>query len=178
MGRKTVFLDRDGTINVDRGFVHDRSGFEYIRGAREGLRILQEGGYQLVVVTNQSGIARGLYTEADFEALTAWMLEDLESAGVSIAGVYHCPHHPEVTGACACRKPAVGLFMQAAGDLDVDFGRSWAVGDKPRDLAVCEATPCRGILLSAGGDAGGEAEKYMSAGSLLEAARLIVKEQE
>ena len=151
--RPAVFLDRDGTINVDKGYLCRIEDFEYLQGAVEGLRHLKEWGYLLVVITNQSGIARGYYRKEDFCKLTEWMLTDLRAKGVSVDRVYYCPHHPEgivkeYAVACDCRKPGTGLFYRAAKELGIDFDRSIAIGDKERDLAICNETGVTGILLS------------------------------
>jgi D-glycero-D-manno-heptose 1,7-bisphosphate phosphatase len=119
-------------INEDEGYVSRVEDFEFIDGAVEALRTLEELGFVLVVVTNQSGIARGYYTEDDFQTLTRWMLAALAARGVMIAGVYHCPHGPE--DGCDCRKPQPGLIHEAARELGLDLRRSWLVGDKPRDI--------------------------------------------
>lgn len=151
--RPAVFLDRDGTINVEREYLYKIEEFEYMDGAVEGLRRLQSWGYLLVIVTNQSGIARGYYDECDFRRLTDWMLSDLEKRGIHIDGVYFCPHHPEgelekYRMDCDCRKPKTGLFYRAAQELDIDLCRSIAIGDKPRDLTICHEAGTKGILLS------------------------------
>ena len=151
--RPAVFLDRDGTINVDKEYLYRIEDFDYLDGAAEGMRKLQDLGYVLVIITNQSGIARGYYTEDDYRRLTAWMLADLLEKGIHIAGVYHCPHHPEgkveqYVRNCNCRKPNTGLFYQAAVELGIDLGQSIAIGDKMRDLEICRETGAKGILLS------------------------------
>ena len=151
--RPAVFLDRDGTINIEKGYLYRKEDFIYLEGAVEGLRRLQDMGYLLVVITNQSGIARGHYSEGDLKELTDWMASDLQEKGVSIAGMYYCPHHPQaIIGkyrkACDCRKPKTGLFYRAAEELRIDFDKSIAVGDKMRDLEICHETRVKGILLS------------------------------
>ena len=149
---KAVFLDRDGTINEDKNYLYRREDFVFLPGVIEGLRLLRDAGFLLVIVTNQSGIGRGFYTEADFQALNRWMLDQLNRQGLPIAGVYYCPHLPDAKISayrkeCGCRKPKTGLFHQAAGDLDIDLDGSWAVGDKLRDCAICGETGCRGFLI-------------------------------
>lgn len=169
---RAVFLDRDGTINVDGGYVHRVEDFIYLPNAKRGMRSMLELGYELVVVTNQSGIARGLFSEEDFRSLTDWMVSDLEASGIRISGVYHCPHHEEFTGPCGCRKPAPGLYLRAAEDLGLELGSCWMVGDSPRDVGACAALGCRGILLGAQSAEG----NIYQAGDLLEAARIIERE--
>lgn len=152
-GKKAVFLDRDGTINIDKQYLYKVSDFEYINGAVEGLKELADMGFILVVITNQSGIARGYYTEEDYMQLTKWMENDMENKGVSISKSYFCPHLPEgrvpkYAIVCDCRKPRTDLFWRAAKDLNIDMDRSYAIGDKERDLAICRESGVKGILLS------------------------------
>lgn len=156
-----VFLDRDGTINVEKGYLYRKEDFRYLEGAVEGLRRLQDMGYLLVVITNQSGIARGYYSEDDLKELTDWMVSDLKESGISIAGMYYCPHHPQaIIGkyrkTCDCRKPKTGLFYRAAEELRIDFDKSIAVGDKRRDLEICNETKVKGIMLSESGEVNGD----------------------
>lgn len=171
--RKAVFLDRDGTINCDLGYVGQISRFEYAPGAIEALRLLSQVGFALVIVTNQSGIARGIFTESDYELLTKWMLQDLRNKGVEIDGVYHCPHHPLFSQPCSCRKPKLDLFRRAIEELNIDPDTSWAIGDKERDLALCSVSECKGILLSTGQDP----SEYHREESLLGAARYIASQE-
>ncbi len=149
---KAVFLDRDGTINIDKNYIYKMEDFEFIPGAVEALRLLQKEGYKLIIITNQSGIARGYYTEEQYETLNQWMLRELEVAGVFIDGVYYCPHHPgakvkEYRKECNCRKPGLGLFEDAIREHNIDLSLSYAVGDKLRDVAICQSTPCKGYLV-------------------------------
>lgn len=169
---KAVFLDRDGTINVDHGYVHRAEDFEFLPGAVDGLRMLQEAGYLLVVVTNQSGIGRGMFTKEEYLEFQQWFEDELARQGVTLTVQYFCPH-VDADG-CDCRKPKIGLFEQAARDYDIDWASSYAIGDRMRDLTVCEAHGVRGFLIDADG-----AESEVSAGaqvveSLLEAAKQIV----
>lgn len=149
---KAVFLDRDGTINVDKHYLHNIEEFEFLPGVLEGMKALQDAGYLLIIVTNQSGIGRGYYSEEDFETLNSWMLHTLESKGIYIAKVYFCPHLPNAKvkkyrKVCACRKPALGMYEQAIRNYDIDLANSWTIGDKPRDCLLCEKTECRGFLV-------------------------------
>ena len=150
---KAVFLDRDGTINVDKAYLSRVEEFEYLQGVIEGLRMLQDSGFILIIVTNQSGIARGYYSEEDFLELNEWMLSDLKKKGIKIAKVYYCPHHPngkieKYKMDCNCRKPKLGMYEEAIEDFDIDLSQSFAIGDKIRDSVICEKTSCRGYLIS------------------------------
>ncbi len=149
--KKAVFLDRDGTINKDKGYVYQIEEFEILPGVIEGLRLLQDAGYLLIVVTNQSGIARGYYTEQDFRILTEWMIERFKTMGIQIAEVYYCPHLPNAPipmyrKICRCRKPGTALYERAVKKFHIDLSKSYAIGDKIRDCSICEKTDCRGFL--------------------------------
>jgi D-glycero-D-manno-heptose 1,7-bisphosphate phosphatase len=141
---RALFLDRDGVINVDHGYISQPEQFEVIDGVFDALRRAQALGYLLVVVTNQSGMARGYFTLSDYRALEDHMRTTFSAEGITFAGIYHCPHHPEgsVPGlalACDCRKPGPGLILQAAREHDIDLGASIMVGDKQSDIAAAEA---------------------------------------
>lgn len=133
-GRAAAFLDRDGVINIDDGYVGQVDRFRLIPGAAQGLGRLAEAGYLLVVVTNQSGIARGYYSMEDFAAVTRHMIADLAALGVEVAHVAFCPHPPD--GDCACRKPRPGMILESAAALDIDLARSIIIGDKPSDITA------------------------------------------
>lgn len=150
--QKAVFLDRDGTINVEKNYLYRVEDFEFLPGVMEALKNFQEKGYLLVIITNQSGIARGYYTEDDFNKLNTWMLKKFQENGIEIAEVYYCPHHPDAIIEkyrieCDCRKPKLGMFYKAIEDLNIDINRSIAIGDKIRDCAIAETTGCRGFLV-------------------------------
>ena len=137
--RRAAFIDRDGVINEERDYVWRIEDFHLLPGVIQGLAQLRDAAYALVVITNQSGIGRGLYTEADFEHLTQHMRWQLIAHGIELAGVYHCPHHPtEGLGtyreACVCRKPQPGMLLDAAHDLGLSLPDSVLVGDKPSDI--------------------------------------------
>ena len=142
--RPAVFLDRDGVINREGGYVHDVDEFDFIDGVFDACRVMSRAGYRLIVITNQAGIARGYYTEADFLQLTGWMLDTFRQQGIEIDGVYYCPHHP-VHGVgdyhrdCDCRKPAPGMIMRAAKEHALDLQRSILVGDKGTDVEAGRA---------------------------------------
>lgn len=130
---KALFLDRDGTINADYAYVHEKETFDFLPGVFDFCRAAQAKGYLIIVVTNQSGIARGYYTEADYRALTAWMVAEFAAHGVTITDVFHCP---ELSG--PDRKPEPGLFLKARDKYGLDMAASVSVGDKPRDVEAGE----------------------------------------
>ncbi len=133
-----LFLDRDGVINVEKNYLYRIEDFEFIDGIFELCRYFQAKGYKVVVVTNQSGICRGYYSEEDFTKLTKWMEREFAKEGVRIAKTYHCPHHPDFTGSCACRKPEPGMFLKAKEEFDIDMENSVMIGDKPSDLEAAK----------------------------------------
>ena len=152
--RRAAFLDRDGTIMVERGFLADPTGVELIAGAAGALRALRDAGYALVVVTNQSGIARGYYGLQDFRAVQARLEELLAEEGIRLDGVYLCPHHPDFGEPCDCRKPRTGLYRQAADELGLDLAHSLFIGDRLSDVQAAHQLGGTGILLRTGyGDA-------------------------
>lgn len=138
MANAAVFLDRDGVINVDTGYVSQVDDFKFIDGVIEAMLDLKKKGYLLVVVTNQSGIARGYFTEEQFMSLTEWMDWSLADRGVDLDGIYFCPHHPDGQGAyaktCQCRKPGPDMILDAAKFLKIDLAASYMVGDKKSDM--------------------------------------------
>jgi len=151
-----VFLDRDGVINVDNGYVHQVDDFEYVEGVFDACHSLKEMGYKLAVVTNQSGIARGMYSEEQFHSLTEWMDWNFVDKGVELDGIYYCPHHAEkglgeYKQDCECRKPKPGMMLTAAKFLNIDLSQSVMVGDKRDDMlaAVAAGIPTR-ILVRTG----------------------------
>ncbi|MDY0327634.1 MAG: D-glycero-beta-D-manno-heptose 1,7-bisphosphate 7-phosphatase [Arcobacteraceae bacterium] len=129
---KAVFIDRDGVINVEKDYVYRIEDFEFIDGVFDSCRYLQDLGYILIVITNQSGIGRGYYKEEDFANLTFWMVGEFAKNGVNIANVYHCPHAPNVE--CNCRKPKTGMIDSAVEKFDIDVSKSYLIGDKISDI--------------------------------------------
>jgi D-glycero-D-manno-heptose 1,7-bisphosphate phosphatase len=153
-GGRAAFLDRDGVINIDRGYVGQVERFALVPGAAEGMRLLAGAGYLLAVVTNQSGIGRGYYTEADFQAVTRHMLAELARAGVDVARVAHCPHLPDA--GCSCRKPRPGMILDSAAALRVDPAASLLIGDSASDVAAGRAAGVgRCYLVGGDGPTGG-----------------------
>ena len=141
---KGAFIDRDGVIIEERGYAHQVEDLALLPGSVEALRGLQAAGFLLVVITNQSGIARGLYTEADYLAFTEFMQEQLLAAGVRLDSVQYCPHLPDARvpryrADCDCRKPRPGMLLRAMAALDIDGGNSLLVGDRASDVAAGRA---------------------------------------
>lgn len=153
--KRAVFLDRDGTINEDPGYLSKIEQFIFLPQAVEALKLLQEAGFALVVITNQSGIARGYFTIEDLDKVHAYMGECLGSRGISLDGIYYCPHHPEkglpqYVQSCTCRKPGSALLEQAAQELGIDLSQSYMVGDKMSDIGAGVRSGCKSILVLTG----------------------------
>ena len=132
MSNKALFLDRDGIINVDHGYVYKIEDFEFLDGIFDLVKLFSDKGYLIFVVTNQSGIGRGYYKEKDFSLLTEWMVKKFKEHSIDIAQVYHCPHAPESN--CHCRKPETGMIEKAIETYDIDLSNSWMIGDKQSDI--------------------------------------------
>ncbi len=143
--RRAVFLDRDGTLLVDRGYTHRPSDMRFLRHVKGGLKALQAGGFDLVLITNQSGVDRGFFTSAQMEEFHRTLAARLAKSEVSLRGVYVCPHHPDA--GCPCRKPGTALFEQAVRDLGLDPSASFAVGDRAHDAIAGRKVGCRTVLL-------------------------------
>jgi histidinol-phosphate phosphatase family protein len=162
-----VFLDRDGTVIRDPGYGPDLADYELLPGTVEGLLRLTEGGFELAIVTNQSGIGRGYFDEPRYEAFRRHVEADLARQGVAIVRTYHCPHRPEA--GCRCRKPEPGLLLRARDELGADLAASWVVGDKASDVELAVRAGCAGGLRIGGPAVGSEA-----VADLREAARVIL----
>lgn len=152
--RPAAFLDRDGVLNVDHDYVYRPDQLEWIAGAPEAVRLLNDAGYLVIVVTNQSGVARGLYGEADVHRFHAHMQEALKAQGAHIDAFYYCPHHPDGKVAafavgCRCRKPGTGMFEQAAREWPIDISRSFMIGDKDGDMEAAASFKIPGIKFDA-----------------------------
>lgn len=150
MSRPAVFLDRDGTIIDEVEYLSNPDGVVLLPGAGAALRDLASSGYALVVVTNQSGIARGMYTEDDFRLVQARLEDLLAEEDVRLDAALHCPHHPDFTGPCDCRKPALGLYTRAEEMLGLDLAASIYVGDRISDALPALSTHGRGYLVRTG----------------------------
>jgi len=148
MAKRAAFLDRDGTIIRDTEYLRDPEQVELLPGAAQAIRRLNDAGWPVIVVTNQSGIARGLLTEQDYERVRMRVDRAIaDAAGAKIDATYHCPHHPDFSGRCDCRKPGVKLYADAAKDHDLDVKASWYVGDRIRDVAPGDHFGGRSVLL-------------------------------
>lgn len=152
--KKAVFLDRDGTINVEKEYLYKPEEFEFTSGAVEAIRLLNHAGYLVVVVTNQSGVARGFYSEKDVVRLHLYIDRLLKSGGARVDAWYYCPHHPAGRApynlVCDCRKPLPGMLQQAATDHAIDLSHSWMVGDKLADMDAGLTAGCKSILVLTG----------------------------
>ena len=135
---KALFLDRDGTVNIEKNYVFKTEDFEFTDGIFELIKSYQDNGYLIFIISNQSGIARGFYTENDYENLTTWMLRELDLNGIKITKVYHCPHHPKITGECDCRKPNPGMILKAINEFNINPSESVLIGDKKSDILAGE----------------------------------------
>ena len=149
---KAIFLDRDGTINVDKHYLHRIEDFEFLPNVKEALLELQKMGYLLIIVTNQSGIARGYFSEDDYLELSRWLHSELLSHGIHIEKEYYCPHHENGVDSkyrirCNCRKPRLGMYERAIEEYRLDVEKCVAVGDKFRDCAVALKYPMKAFLI-------------------------------
>ena len=163
--KKLCLLDRDGVLNIDKDYLYKARDVEWIPGSLEAIAWLNRQGFTVAVVTNQSGVARGYFTEDTVRKLHDWMAEEVKKAGGEIAAFYYCPHLPGAAVKrydvdCDCRKPKPGMILQALGDFNVQPGNAFLIGDSPRDIKAAEAAGVRGYLYTGG--------------SLLDLARKIV----
>lgn len=147
--RPAAFLDRDGVVNADKGYVHLVEDFEWMPGVLDAISYLNERGFIVAVVTNQSGIGRGLYGEAEFMFLTLWMLREAEKLGARIDVVYYCPHHPdsvdpEYHAVCPARKPGPGMLVRADEEFAIDKSRSFLLGNRDSDIGAADAFGIKG----------------------------------
>lgn len=150
--KKAIFLDRDGTINYDKKYVYRIADFQFLPLAIEALQIMINSGYLLFIITNQSGIARGYYSENDCIRLNEWLCTELLRHGVKIEKIYYCPHYPEgrvirYRKECNCRKPQIGMFEKAISEFDIDINQSIVIGDRLRDCTLALSGMCEGFLV-------------------------------
>ncbi len=176
MKQKAVFLDRDGVINEDRGYISNIADFHFLPGVFEALKLLQKNNYLLILVTNQSGIGVGKYTHDEFRRVTNYMLAELERRGICFGAVQYCPHKPDE--GCACRKPNRGMIDEVLVKLDIDLRYSFFVGDKTSDIKLGNDIGCRSLLVrtgAAGTDKKCDAVPAYIVADLAAAARVIVE---
>lgn len=150
-----AFFDRDGIINEEVGYCHKIEDFIFVPGVLDVMRFLQKKYNHLIIITNQAGIAKGMYTESEYNNLTTWMLSKLKAEGISISKVYYCPHHPQGISPynidCTCRKPNIGMILQAFSDFNIDPKTSILLGDKLTDIeAAKKACLSKAILMGTG----------------------------
>jgi D-glycero-D-manno-heptose 1,7-bisphosphate phosphatase len=152
--KRAVFIDRDGTINEEKEYLFRAEDFAFLPGAPQAIRLLNEAGFLVIVVTNQSGVARGYYTEEDVHLLHRHIAAQLEQAGARVDAWFYCPHHPSGRGSyalpCRCRKPMPGMLLEAAGRFGIDLESSVMIGDKLVDVEAGRAAGCRPILVRTG----------------------------
>lgn len=173
--KRAVFLDRDGTIAKDAGYCSSPEDFELLPSVPEAIRLLKANSFKVIVITNQSGIARGYFSEEMLGQIHKKMGEELAKCGAYINAVYHCPHHPDE--GCECRKPKTALFHQAAKEFDIDFNGSFVVGDMPMDIDAGRGLGCQTVLVTTGPQGGSNVvdPPDYTANSLLEAVQWIIR---
>ena len=142
---KTIFLDRDGVINKEVKYLNKIDDFEFIDGIFDVCLYFQNLGYKIIIVTNQSGIYRGYYTEHDYQKVTQWMLTQFANEDINILDIFHCPHGPDST--CNCRKPKPGMFLTAKTKYNIDMKNSWMIGDKEVDVIAANAAGIDNTIL-------------------------------
>ena len=145
MPTKTIFLDRDGVINKEVNYLHKIDDFEFIDGIFDTCQHFQSLGYKIIIITNQSGIYRGYYTENDYQKVTQWMLTQFTNEDINILDTFHCPHGPDST--CNCRKPKPGMFLNAKTKYNIDMKNSWMIGDNEIDVIAANAAGIGNTIL-------------------------------
>ncbi len=180
--KEIIFLDRDGVINIDKGYVYKIEDFEFEKDAVAGLKLLAQNGFEFIIVTNQSGIGRGYYTEEDYHRFNNYVVAELKKNGIKILKSYFSPYHPEGLGKykknSPCRKPGTGMIKQAAKNFKIDIKKSWMIGDKRADVKCGKNFGIKSILVRTG--KGGADEKHKTdvefiADNLLDAAKYIIQ---
>lgn len=145
MGNRAVFIDRDGTINVNYGYINNPNDFKMYPGVAKGIKLLQENGFKIIVITNQSGIARGYFSEKSLEEIHEKMKKELSKEDAGVDAIYHCPHHPDEK--CNCRKPNPGMLEKAIKDFDIDIENSFIIGDRMLDVEAGRNVGCKTVLV-------------------------------
>lgn len=176
---KAIFLDRDGVINEDADYTHKIADLKFIPHSIEGLKLMQEAGYKLIIITNQAGIAKGKYGEEDYFSFRDEMHKRLGENGIEITAEYFCPHHldgtiEKYTIDCPCRKPKSGMLEQAAKDFDLDLKECWMIGDMPSDIQAGKNAGCRAIQVMSGKEKIYSDEADFCTEDLLKAANYIL----
>ncbi len=179
---KALFIDRDGVILKEKNYVYRQEDAEFLPGVFEALKKATASGYRIIIVSNQSGIARGLYTEKDYLKLEKWLETKFEENSVKIDGVYYCPHHPEASVKkykkdCECRKPKPGMILKAAKEHNLNLAESFMIGDKTTDVEAGKNAGCKTILVKtgyAGKDSESKLKPDFVADDLLSAVEIIL----
>jgi len=145
MGNRAVFIDRDGTININYGYINNPNDFKMYPSVAKGIKLLQENGFKIIIITNQSGIARGHFSEKTLEEIHKKMKKDLSKEDAMVDAIYYCPHHPDEK--CNCRKPNPGMLEKAIKDFDIDIEKSFIIGDRMLDVEVGKKVGCKTVLI-------------------------------
>ena len=172
---KTIFLDRDGVINKEINYLHKIEDFKFINGVFKACQYIQSLDYEIIIVTNQSGISRGYYSENDFQIINKWMLDQFKQNNINVLDVFHCPHSPDAN--CNCRKPKPGMLLQAEIKYDIDMSNSWLIGDKEVDITAANNAGIYNTILVKSGhkiNASNSNAKYIL-DSIQQANQVIIK---
>ena len=145
MALKTIFLDRDGVINKEINYLYKKENFEFIDGVFDACLFFQNLNYQIIIISNQSGIARGFFSEKDYHILSKWLIKQFKENGVSILDTYYCPHGPDAS--CNCRKPKPGMLIKAIDEYNIDVEMSWMIGDKETDIEAANLAGIKNTIL-------------------------------
>jgi len=145
MGNRAVFIDRDGTINANIGYIDSPNDLKIYNGVAKGIKLLNKEGFKVIIITNQSGLSRGFFSEETLEKIHGKMKRELSEKGAKIDEIYYCPHHPDEN--CNCRKPKPGLIKKAIADLDIEAEKSFIIGDRMLDVEAGHKTKCKTVLV-------------------------------